>query len=218
MAASGSITAGASVAKKVLPHHLQLVSDTASAPPPPPLPVHSSSSSSSQYPHPDTTTTAGSGPGPWQPVRAAGSGSGSGDGGVAPAKKKLPLREAAGTKWVDPTLQDWPENDYRIFVGDLDPETTRETLAACFSHYPSFAMAKIIKQKTGPKAGKGKGFGFVSFLDPMECAKVIRTEQGRLCGGRPMKITKSTWKDRDSGEVRKKTAKKQKMLASLGLA
>ncbi len=137
---------------------------------------------------------------PFAPLHAGGysddtggSGSGSGSGSSIPAPPKpaaaaaaTVVRVAAGKKWVDDTLQEWPEGDYRIFVGDLDPEIQSETLAACFSKYSSFAMAKVVKENHGPKKGKGKGYGFVSFLDPMECALVLRTEQGKLCGSRPI--------------------------------
>ena len=36
-----------------------------------------------------------------------------------PNKKKGIMREAAGQRWRDPTLDEWPENDFRIFVGDM---------------------------------------------------------------------------------------------------
>jgi hypothetical protein len=42
------------------------------------------------------------------------------------AKKKKPregvLRVAGGEKWMDDKLDVWPENDFRIFVGNLGPE------------------------------------------------------------------------------------------------
>lgn len=48
---------------------------------------------------------------------------------------------------------------------------------------------------------KGRGYGFVSFLDPMDCAKAIREMNDKYLGTRPMKIRKSTWKDRDIEKV-----------------
>lgn len=57
----------------------------------------------------------------------------------------------------------------------------------------------------------------MSFLDPMDCAKAIREMNGKYIGTRPMKIRKSTWKDRDIKEVSKKETKKRKMEESLGL-
>jgi hypothetical protein len=53
------------------------------------------------------------------------------------------LREAAGRKWVDPTLSEWPENDFRIFVGDLGNEVNDDALGKAFQRYPSFAKAKV---------------------------------------------------------------------------
>ena len=39
----------------------------------------------------------------------------------APKKedKNPTLRKAAGLVWEDKSLVEWPENDYRIFVGNL---------------------------------------------------------------------------------------------------
>ena len=124
------------------------------------------------------------------------------------------VRTGAGEVWVDDTLQDWPENDYRIFVGDLGKETSTEMLHKAFQHYKSFAKARVIRKKADNKA---KGYGFVSFMDPMDCAKAIREQNGKYLGTRPMKILRSDWKDRDIKEVRKKDNKKRKMKESLGL-
>jgi RNA recognition motif-containing protein len=51
----------------------------------------------------------------------------------------------------------------------------------------------------------------------MDCVKAIREMNGKYLGGRPMKIKKSDWKDRDLKEVNKKENKRRKMLDSLGL-
>lgn len=53
------------------------------------------------------------------------------------------VRKAADETWVDETLQEWPENDFRIFVGDLAKEISTEMLAKAFQHYSSFAKAKV---------------------------------------------------------------------------
>jgi len=46
-------------------------------------------------------------------------------------------------RWRDPTLDDWPENDYRIFVGELGNELNDDALAKAFQKYPSFAKARV---------------------------------------------------------------------------
>lgn len=60
-----------------------------------------------------------------------------------PKQDKTFVRTGAGEIWVDDSLKDWPENDYRIFVGDLGKETTTEMLAKIFQAYKSFAKAKV---------------------------------------------------------------------------
>ncbi len=60
-----------------------------------------------------------------------------------PRSKKVFVRHAAESTWVDDSLQEWPENDYRIFVGDLAKEVTTENLAKMFQQYKSYAKAKV---------------------------------------------------------------------------
>ncbi|EXB93173.1 hypothetical protein L484_024511 [Morus notabilis] len=62
----------------------------------------------------------------------------------AEAKKKAIPRKAAGLSWEDPTLAEWPENDYRIFCGDLGNEVNDDVLSKAFSRFPSFNMARLV--------------------------------------------------------------------------
>ena len=78
-----------------------------------------------------------------------------------PIQNKAFVRTGGGDTWVDDSLNEWPENDYRIFVGDIGKEINSEMLTKAFQHYKSFAKAKVIKQKIETK---GRGYGFVSFL------------------------------------------------------
>lgn len=61
----------------------------------------------------------------------------------APGQKRPPGRSAGGERWRDPTLNEWPENDFRIFVGDLGYDCTDEILIKAFNKYSSFAKAKV---------------------------------------------------------------------------
>ncbi|XP_021911225.1 RNA-binding protein 42 isoform X1 [Carica papaya] len=61
----------------------------------------------------------------------------------AETKKKAIPRKAAGQTWEDPTLADWPENDYRLFCGDLGNEVNDDVLSKAFSRFSSFNMAKV---------------------------------------------------------------------------
>ena len=60
------------------------------------------------------------------------------------------------------------------------------------------------------KTGKSKGYGFVSFKDPADFMKALREMNGKYVGNRPVKLRKSTWKDRDAGKVKKREKAKAK--------
>ena len=102
-------------------------------------------------------------------------------------------RKGAGVIWQDESLNEWPENDYRIFVGDLGNEVNDQVLANAFIKYPSFAKAKVIRNKI---TGKTKGYGFISVMDVNDYIKIMREMNGKYVGNRPIRLKRSTWKDR----------------------
>jgi hypothetical protein len=61
---------------------------------------------------------------------------------VTQQNKKF-VRTGAGEVWIDDTLKEWPEGDFRIFVGDLAKEVTTDHLTKHFQQYKSFAKAKV---------------------------------------------------------------------------
>ncbi|CAN6462140.1 unnamed protein product [Victoria cruziana] len=93
----------------------------------------------------------------------------------AETKKKAVPRRAAGQTWEDPTLSDWPENDFRLFCGDLGNEVNDEVLSKSFSRFPSFNMARVVRDK---RTGKTRGYGFVSFSNPSDLAQAIKELNG----------------------------------------
>lgn len=109
---------------------------------------------------------------------------------AASAGKRVGIvRAAAGERWVDPTLTEWPENDYRIFVGNLGNEVSDAVLTAAFQRFPTFQKAKVVRYKHN---GKSKGYGFASFGDITEGAKVLKEMQGKYVGNRPVQLRRST--------------------------
>lgn len=108
-------------------------------------------------------------------------------------KKWKVVRKAGGEVWEDPTLEEWPENDFRIFCGDLGNEVSDEILANAFRKYSSFQKARVIRDK---KTGKSKGYGFVSFKESGDYIKAMREMNGKYVGNRPIRLKKSNWKDR----------------------
>ncbi|CAK9304694.1 unnamed protein product [Gordionus sp. m RMFG-2023] len=126
-----------------------------------------------------------------------------------PKKSKIVVRYSAGACWMDASLLDWDPNDYRIFCGDLGNEVTDEVLARAFNKYPSFQRSKVIRDK---RNNKTKGFGFVSFKDALDYAKAMKEMNGKYVGGRPVKLRKSCWRERNLDIVRKKNKEKQKLV------
>ncbi|GMH91256.1 hypothetical protein TrST_g400 [Triparma strigata] len=131
----------------------------------------------------------------------------------APSKSTSVVRSSCGKTWVDTSLADFPENDYRLFIGDLSRDATNSDLTSAFSHFKSLALTKVIFDNMG----KPKGFGFVSLLSFEDAAKAIREMNGKYIRGRPIKVKRSEWKDRDKKEVKKKNKKEEKRKRDLGL-
>ncbi|KAK4273592.1 hypothetical protein QN277_021965 [Acacia crassicarpa] len=97
-------------------------------------------------------------------------------------------------------LADWPENDYRLFCGDLGNEVNDDVLSKAFSRFPSFNMARVVRDK---RTGKTKGYGFVSFANPADLA-ALKEMNGKYVGNRPIKLRKSKWQERTDYEAREK--------------
>ncbi|XVE62730.1 hypothetical protein DITRI_Ditri06bG0142800 [Diplodiscus trichospermus] len=116
----------------------------------------------------------------------------------AETKKKAVPRKAAGQSWEDPTLAEWPENDFRLFCGDLGNEVNDDVLSKAFARFPSFNMARVVRDK---RTGKTKGFGFVSFANPTDLAAALKEMNGKYVGNRPIKLRKSNWKERTDYEA-----------------
>ncbi|ORX44099.1 RNA-binding domain-containing protein [Hesseltinella vesiculosa] len=111
------------------------------------------------------------------------------------------VRQAAGETWEDSSLGDWDQNDFRLFAGDLGNEVTDEILYNAFAKYPSIQKTRVVRDK---RSGKSKGFGFISFKNADDFVKAWREMNGKYVGNRPVKLRKSTWKDRNMETKMKK--------------
>lgn len=109
-------------------------------------------------------------------------------------KKKL-VRKAGQETWVDDTLDQWPENDFRIFCGNMGNEVNDDVLANAFKKYPSFCKAKVVRDK---RTLKSKGFGFVSLTSVDDYIKAMREMQGKYVGNRPVVLRKSDWQHKSA--------------------
>jgi hypothetical protein len=128
-------------------------------------------------------------------------------GQQANLKRKCIRASPKGEIWRDDSLADWPDDDYRIFAGDIGNEVTDELLSHAFSQYPSMQKAKVVRNS---HTGKSKGYGFISFSDPYDFAKALREMNGKYIGNRPAKLKKSSWQAKNINEMRKKKRKEKK--------
>lgn len=102
-------------------------------------------------------------------------------------------RKAAGDIWIDPSMSDWPDDDYRIFVGNLGNEVTDTILRNAFLKYSSLKKVKVIRDS---RNGKSKGYGFISLLDEQDYINCMNEMQGKYVGNRCVKLIRSKWKNR----------------------
>lgn len=102
------------------------------------------------------------------------------------------------------TLSDWPENDHRIFVGDLAPDAAEKDLEKAFGKYSSFSMARIVRDK---RSGLCKGYGFVSFTKGGDMVAALKEMNGKYVGNRPVKLRKSSWQKRNLSMEKRKELK-----------
>ncbi|KAJ1745906.1 hypothetical protein LPJ58_005904 [Coemansia sp. RSA 1591] len=114
-------------------------------------------------------------------------------------KQRRIVRMAGGQVWEDSKLDEWPTDDYRLFAGDLGPEVTDEVLQQSFGKFRSLQRVQVICEKA---TGKSRGYGFLSFGDADDFFAAWKEFNGKYVGSRPIKLRKSTWKDRNA-DIRK---------------
>ena len=101
-------------------------------------------------------------------------------------KKKPPAvpRAAGGARWWDASLLEWPENDFRIFVGDLGNEVNDDVLTKSFQKYATFAKAKVVKDGRSNKSKGARAAGHHACCMRMlwlSCKAVERTSTEQAC-------------------------------------
>ncbi len=75
-------------------------------------------------------------------------------------------------------------NSYTIFVGDLSVYCTKDDLIQVFS---TFGPIKDIRIKQDEETGKYLSYGFVEFEHVSSAVNVLRTMNGYVLCGRPMR-------------------------------
>jgi len=75
-----------------------------------------------------------------------------------------------------------------LFVGNLDPKTTEETLNKTFSPYGQIIRATI---KQDPQTGISRGFGFVEFQDISSCDSYLQEQPVTTIDGSSVRIERA---------------------------
>ncbi len=84
----------------------------------------------------------------------------------------------------------------KIYVGNMTPQMTEDTLRQMFEAFGEVESVKIIKDRF---KGFSKGFGFVEMPSNSEADKAIKALNGNIIDKKPIKINHA-----DSGGKKKK--------------
>ena len=79
----------------------------------------------------------------------------------------------------------------RIYVGNLDPKTTEETLRATFGAGGREVTKVSIVQKTKGNKSKSRGFGFVEFGNADQAGSAIESLDGTNVDGREIRVSEA---------------------------
>lgn len=103
----------------------------------------------------------------------------------------LPVPQIQGTCTSEAS---WPENDFRLFAGNLDPATNDDQLFQHFAKYSSLNQVRVARDGKG----NSRGYGFVSFSNALECAKALREQDQTWLGSRPIRVKRYIKTDSDA--------------------
>ena len=76
----------------------------------------------------------------------------------------------------------------KIYVGNLNYDTTEEAIRTLFSEFGQVESVALI---TDRQTGRPRGFGFVEMADEGEARKAIEELNGRDVDGRPLTVNEA---------------------------
>jgi RNA recognition motif-containing protein len=76
----------------------------------------------------------------------------------------------------------------KIYVGNLNYQTSSEELKTLFAAYGNVASAEVLKDR---ETGRSKGFGFVEMSTDQEAQAAIAGLHGKDMGGRPLTVNEA---------------------------
>lgn len=87
----------------------------------------------------------------------------------------------------------------KMFVGNLSPDATEESVRALFSE---FGTVRTIQLATDVFSGKCRGFGFIS-MEGHEARAAMAALNGRTFGEKPLRVRYEEPRNKGSGRRRR---------------
>lgn len=84
-------------------------------------------------------------------------------------------------------------NHFHVFVGDLSPEITDETLRKAFAAFGTLSDARVMWDLA---TGKSRGYGFLAFRERADAEQAITAMNGEWLGSRAIRVN---WANQRSG-------------------
>ena len=72
-----------------------------------------------------------------------------------------------------------------IYIGNLSPHTTEDTLKSLFGEFGDIESVKVIKDRS---SGSSKGFGFIEMPSNSEADQAIKALNGNRVDGNTIKV------------------------------
>ncbi len=76
----------------------------------------------------------------------------------------------------------------KLYIGNLSPETTEDTLRQTFAGHGEVSSVNIIKDRY---TGESRGFGFVEMITKSEAQEAISSLNGTELDGRQLKVNEA---------------------------
>jgi RNA recognition motif-containing protein len=76
----------------------------------------------------------------------------------------------------------------RLFVGNLAPDSTADTLRAAFSEFGEVIDVQVVIDRY---SGRPRGFAFVTMATPEQAARAAAKMNGATIDGRPVRVNES---------------------------
>ncbi len=82
----------------------------------------------------------------------------------------------------------------KLYIGNLNFDTTDEELEGAFSEFGEIVSAVVVKDRV---SGRSRGFGFVEFTDDASAQKAKEEMNGKELSSRPLRVDEAREQRRD---------------------